>query len=537
MYDLLIVNATIVDGTGKRKAFIGDVAVKGQHIVAIAPHLVGEALRTLNAEGQVLAPGFTDTHTHDDVAVVKCGTVEPKVQQGVTTLITGNCGFSMAPCLDQGDAKQLAEQAAPVLGRIDRSWNWPTMQAWLDMVKSLPLGQNVRPLLGHSTVRVAAMGLEPRPASKQEIRRMEVHVAEGMEAGAVGLSLGLIYGGAEATFDELIRLASVVQRYGGLLVPHMKNEGDGLLESIEAMLEIARRTSVALHISHLKATGPANWGKMVRALAMIEEAIEQGLDVTVDTYPYSSVGIIPTSLLPPWALKGGVDGMLNRLRDPETRALIREQLVNGIPDSPKWENILQGDRPENIDLAFVPQEELKHLQGHRLTEAAAILGLEIPEAVCYLLEKTRGDLTFVSYCLSQDDADMVIRKRFTMIGSDGLPTDAAKPHPRLYGTFPTYLRLAEGLGLSLEESIRKVTSLPAGRFGLTDRGIIQEGKVADLLIFDPGTIESRATFTKPRQFPTGISAVIVSGQPVALDGELQQARPGQLLVPKPRRKG
>ncbi|GHO49607.1 N-acyl-D-amino-acid deacylase family protein [Ktedonospora formicarum] len=532
-YSLLIRGVTIIDGTGK-PPFVSDVGVRGRYIVEVGPNLFEDARYILNAKGRVLMPGLTDTHTHDDNALLKQGLVKPKLQQGITSSVIGNCGFSPAPC--GPETAQLQELADPVLGKGE-PWNYPSMSAWMQALRRLGLGQNISVLVGLSAVRCAVMGFAKRPAREDELRSMETLVHEAMEAGAAGLSLGLIYApGAWTAKEELIRLARVVGSYGGVLVPHMRNEADGFLDSIKEVLEIARAARVALHISHLKLTGPNNWGRMGEALELIESSRANGMDVTVDVYPFDAAGAIPYSMLPPWAIEGGLNAALERLGTPEQYQAICRDLRQGIPG---WENILFSDKPENLQIVHIPNPEIKFLEGKSIAEAASVWGKEIPETLCDLILATKGEFTLVSHCLNPREVDMVISKPYAMIGSDGLPTDEAldlkspgKPHPRLYQTTTEAIRRGLAMGMPLEEIVRKMTSLPAWRFGMKDRGTIEVGKVADFVLFNIRTLRSVATYLEPKQHPNGIIAVIVGGKPIVRNNVIQFQRAGEVVVPR-----
>ncbi|HLZ62725.1 MAG TPA: D-aminoacylase [Ktedonosporobacter sp.] len=529
MYDLVIRQARIVDGSGA-SAFMGDIGVVGQRIAALGPHLTEEAHQVIEAGGQVVAPGFVDAHTHDDLAVLRRSIVPPKVQQGITTLVIGNCGFGLAP-VTPIHSEALKTYSAAVLGEDAQRWGWRTMGAFLEALRSMPLGQHVRALLGHTALRVAVMGFEPRAATEQEIIEQEALVSEAMQAGAAGLSLGLMYvPGIYTPTTELVRLARVVGRYKGVVTTHMRGEGDSLLSSIDEMLTIAEQAQVAMHISHLKITGRQNWGHIDKALHRIADARARGLDVTVDVYPYTAGSTTITQLLPPWVLEGGVSSMVERLRDPASRQRIRRDFANGLPG---WENQVAANGWERIRLSTLQQAQYKPLEGMSIIEAAETLGMPPDEALFHLVTEEQGRITILIFSMDDRDVDQVVQSPFSMIGSDGLPILSGRPHPRLYGTFPRFIKryVRDLRSLELEQAIHKVTALPAARFGLSDHGMIAEGKVADLVIFDPALINDRATYSDPQLYPEGISAVIVSGQPVVLNGQLQANLPGQLLAP------
>ncbi len=527
MYDLLIRRARIVNGAGT-PAFDGDIGVVGERIVALGSPLAEEAAHVIDAGGQVVAPGFVDAHTHDDLAALRQSVVSPKLQQGATTLVIGNCGFGLAP-IAPAYAEAVKDYSAAVLGSDELPWNWPTMGAFLDTLRATPLGQHVLALLGHGPLRVAVMGFESRAASEQEIAAQEALVEEAMQSGAAGLSLGLMYvPGIYTPTSELVRLARVVGRYNGVVAVHMRGEGDGLLASINEMLVVAERAGVAVHLSHLKVTGRKNWGSIQRALELITDAHARGLDVTVDVYPYNAGSTTITQLLPPWVQEGGVASMLQRLRDPAVQQQLRRDFASGLPG---WENLAGANGWERIYLSAMQHERYRSLEGKNLLEAAECLGMSPEDALFHLVLEEQGQITMILFHMDDRDVDQVVLAPFSMIGSDGLPILSGRPHPRLYGTFPRFIeRYVRDLKrLTLEEAIHKVTALPSARFGLAERGVIEAGKIADLVIFDPASIRDRATYSNPRVYPIGIAAVIVAGKPVVLDGQLQADRPGQVI--------
>lgn len=528
MYDLIIRATSIIDGTGS-PAFEGDIGIVGECIVGLGTRLEGEARSEIDARGWVVAPGFIDVHTHDDVVVVRRAVVPPKVYQGITTLVIGNCGFGMAPVVPaHGETMKMA--SAAVLGEDDQPWNWPTMGAFLETLRSMVLGQHVRVLLGHNTLRVAVMGFDLRAATRQELATQEALVAEAMQSGAAGMSLGLMYvPGMCAPPSELVRLARVVARYGGIVTSHMRGEGDHLLDSLDEMLTLAEQAEVAVHISHLKVTGRNNWGSISNALERIENGRARGLSITADVYPYTAGSTTITQLLPPWVLEGGIKHMLKRLRDPAIQDQIRRNFTNGIPG---WENQVGALGWERVSLSSVQREEHRVLEGLNIVEAAEKLGLSPEETFFHLLLEEEGQITIIVFSMDERDVDAVVQAPFTMLGSDGLPILSGRPHPRLYGTFPRFIRryVRELKSLKLEQAISKITAYPAERFGIVGRGRIAVGKVADLVIFDPARICDLSTYQNPRVYPDGIFAVIISGKPVVLRGQLQANLPGQLLA-------
>lgn len=529
MYDLVIRDARVIDGTG-RPAFSGNIGIIGKRIVAVSStHLSDEACHIINASGMTVTPGFIDAHTHDDLVVLRKSTALPKIHQGITTLVIGNCGFGLAP-VTPAYAETLKSYSAAVLGEDEQPWNWPTMGAFLQTLRATPLGQHARVLLGHTALRVATMGFEPRAATERELAEQVALTAEAMQSGAAGLSLGLMYvPGINTPTGELVHLARIVGQYGGVVTAHMRGEGDNLLTSIEEMLTLAEQAEVAVHISHLKVTGRKNWGTIQRALEYIWNARARGLDITVDVYPYTAGSTTITQLLPPWVLESGLPQMLERLRDPATRQRVSQDFANGIPG---WENQVGASGWERIYIASLQQKSHQQLEGLNLAEAAEMLGMSPEEAFFHLILTEEGRVTIVLFSMDEHDVDLVVQSSFSMIGSDGLPIDSGRPHPRLYGTFPRFIQryVRELKSLELEQAIHKVTAMPAARFGLVDQGQIAEGKLADLVVFDPDTVSDLATYSNPRVYPQGIAAVVVAGLPVVLDGQLQTHMPGQLIA-------
>lgn len=529
MYDLVISNAQIIDGSG-RPAFHGALGIVGTRIVALSSaDLSATATRNLDARGMAVTPGFIDAHTHDDLVVLRQATALPKIHQGITTLVIGNCGFGPAPTAP-ASVETLKSYSAAVLGADPEPWNWPTMGAFLQTLHTRPLGQHVRALLGHTALRVATMGFELRAASEQELRQQEALVAEAMQSGAAGLSLGLMYlPGLSAPLSELVRLARVTGQYGGVVTAHMRGEGETLLSSVTEMLRLAEEADVAVHISHLKITGSRNWGSIERALEKIAQARAHGLDITIDVYPYTAGSTTITQLLPPWILAGGLPALLERLRDPLQRQRVSQDLARGLPG---WDNQAAANGWERIYLASLQQPANQPMAGLNLAEAAEQLGMSPEEAFFHLILTEEGQITIILFSMAESDVDSVVQSSFSMIGSDGLPATNGRPHPRLYGTFPRFLQryVREQQSLTLEQAIHKVTAMPAARFQLTEQGEIAINKQADLVIFDPETICDLATYQQPQTYPQGIAAVIVAGQPVVLDGQDQGSTPGQLIT-------
>jgi N-acyl-D-amino-acid deacylase len=480
-FDLVIRNGSVIDGRGA-SAFPADVAVREGRIAAIGA-IEGEAAREIDATGLAVSPGFIDVHAHDDGALLSTP-MDFKLMQGVTTDIVGNCGAGLAP---RDPSQPPLPGTDLVLGSLPES-NWRTFGEYMDAVDRAELAVNAGCFVPHGAVRYRSLGMDRREPNENELARMRDDVAEGMAAGAVGLSTGLIYPpGAFARTEEIIALAEVAAEHGGLYMTHMRDEGARLLEAIEEAVRIAREAGLPLEISHHKAAGRENWGKTEQSLALIERERDGGLDVHFDAYPYTAGSTILA--------------VMARRREAEPDGV----LVASVRDHPEYE-------------------------GKTLTAIADMLDVPADEAAPRVLEADPGAVG-VFFMMDEADVRRVLAHPLCMIGSDGIPSPTGKPHPRLYGTFPrvlgTYVR--EERLFTLEEGVRKMTSLPARRFGLSDRGELREGLAADIVIFDPDRIADVATYEEPRQYPTGMEYVIVNGETAAEHGKQTAARAGRLL--------
>ncbi|GIX49189.1 MAG: aminoacylase [Candidatus Tectimicrobiota bacterium] len=524
-FDLLIRHGTIVDGTGA-PGFRADLGVRGDRIAAIAPTLDAPARRTLDAGGLVVAPGFIDAHTHSDFTLLSVPGADSKVRQGITTEVVGNCGFSPAPVAPQTLA--LLKEYVGFLNP-DLPWNWQRLGEFYAQVEARGCAINVVPLVGHGAVRIAVMGFANRPPDADELRRMQQLVAEAMADGAFGLSSGLIYTpGCYADTAELIALAQVV-RGGGLYATHMRGEGGTLLEALAEALRIGEEAGVPVQVSHLKAAGRENWGKMAPALRMLEEASARGLAVTADIYPYTAGSTTMTSLFPAWSLEGGLARFLARLRDAATRRRIVEEMQGG---EGGWTRANGSLRWEDIVIASCRHQ--KAFEGQSVAQLAAALGQEPAEAMMDFLLAEEGKVSVVLFMMSEDNVARGLVHPLLMIGSDSLALTAGrggKPHPRTYGTFPRVLGkyVRQERLLSLEAAVHKMTAMAAAKFGLADRGVLAEGKAADITVFDAATVGDQATYAQPHQYPTGIAYVIVNGELVVEQGTQHPVLPGRVL--------
>ncbi len=485
MTDYAIRNATVFDGLGG-EPFSGDVAIDAGRVVAVGDPLPATA--EIDATGLALAPGFIDTHSHDDGAFFRHPDMAFKLDQGVTTVVAGNCGFSAIPA-DPG-ADNVAASGG-ILAGLEGEFN--DLDGYFGAVLERGPAINNMMLVGHNTVRTLVMGMERRAPTAPELRRMQAHVDTALEQGACGFSSGLIYRpGRWSDTDEVTALAGRAEQFDALYTTHMRNEGDRLLEAVEEALRIGADGGVHLHISHHKSAGPANWGRISKSLARVDAALATGQRVTLDVYPYTAGS-----------------GRMIEYFDLENPSR---------------------ELAEVIRIASCPA--FREFEGRMLKDIAAEKGMDITDAVKLVLTAPKGDRTIcIQFIIDEKDVETNLAHADMMVGSDGIPDLSGKPHPRLFGTFPRILAhyVRERHILTLPEAIRRMTSLPAATFGMAERGSIREGNWADLVLFDPATVTDTATYDEPKQAPRGIALVMVNGQVALQNGDHHNAASGKML--------
>jgi N-acyl-D-amino-acid deacylase len=499
-YDLLLKNGRIVDGSGS-PWYRGDVAVRGDTIVGVAPSIAGTAARVIEVGGKVVAPGFIDIHTHARRGIFEVPTAPNYVRQGVTTLVEGPDGGSPVP-----------------------------LKPFLNRLEALRKSPNIASFIGQGSIRSTIMGEVDRKATAAEIERMRGLVEEGMRDGAFGLSSGLFYvPGIFTPTDEVVELAKVAGRFGGIYISHMRDEAAGVVDSVKETIAIGERGGLPTQITHHKAIGQANWGKSVQTLKLVDEARARGVDATIDQYPYTASSTsVQAALFPAWALEGGRSDLLKRLADRSTRAKIHAESMALIRDA------RGGGDPKNVQLARCDWDH--SLDGKNLGDVVTRQGWQptlehAADAAIWIVEQ--GGCQGIFHAISEDDLERILRHPATMIASDGeVPMfGVASPHPRSYGTnvrvLGVYVR--ERHVITLEDAIRKMTAFPAQRLGLSDRGLVRPGMKADLVVFDPERVRDTATFDKPHQYGEGVSEVIVNGQVAFENGAMADARPGRVL--------
>ncbi|GEA17571.1 N-acyl-D-amino-acid deacylase family protein [Moorella sp. E306M] len=527
MFSLLIKNGLVIDGTG-RSPFSADVGISSDKIVALGRLDHAAAVTTIDANGMVVAPGFIDFHSHADAELLKDPTDWPKLSQGVTTEVIGNCGISLVP----GNSASCAlffSYTAPVLGQIPFDFQATDVGSYLDILKHQGVAVNVVTYVGHGSIRLVVLGMVDRQADNQEMAAMSTILREAMEQGARGLSSGLLYPpGCYATTSELISLSRVSREFGGLYVTHIRNESEGVLEAISEALQIGREAGIPVHISHLKACGPRNWPKVKQALTMLDKARDEGQDVTWDVYPYIAGSTTAASLFPTWAVAGGTTALQERLHYQTVRQAIKKAWQEGVPG---WDNMVSSLGFERLIINNVKNRDNEDCIGLSLAEIGAKRRCDPADALMDLFEIEGGNLAIQTNHANEQTLEMILRHPATIIGSDGIYS-GSHTHPRLYGTFPRVLGryVRDKKVLSLEEAVAKMTSLPATRLGLNLRGRIQAGYYADLVIFDPAIITDQATFQEPTRTATGIEAVIVNGRVAIWKGKFTGELAGAIIT-------
>lgn len=521
----VIAGGEIVDGTGapRRRADLLLTRGRIERIGTPGEFDAFAGLRRVDASGQVIAPGFVDVHSHSDNSPLLGFDDTAKILQGVTTEVNGNCGFGLAPV-----APHFSDEFASLIRRIfpafDVDWRTPDeLRAVLD---GRGYVTNFATLIGHNSLRVAAMGIEERPPSKQEMGYMRAGVEEALAAGAAGLSTGLIYPpGVFSRREELIELVSGLPEQA-VYASHMRNEGLRLAESIDETVDVAVSAGVRCHISHLKAAHSAAWGTMPEVIAGLDARRLAGTRLTHDVYPYTAWSTMLSAVLPPWMHDGGSGALLERLRSPEQRARADADMAEKLAD---WDSMVDASGWERIVIASTASHRY---EGSSVAHLSGLLGKPPVDVVADLLIDEDLAVTMICHGMSEDDVRAALASPHTTIGSDGLPVGTGgKPHPRGYGTFvrvlDEYVR-RRGV-LSLEEAVRKMTSLPAEIFSIPDRGIIAPGRIADLVVFDPDGIRDETSYENPTEAPVGIDSVWLAGEAVVRAGEWLGVRRGRFL--------
>ncbi|MCR4418173.1 MAG: D-aminoacylase [Ignavibacteria bacterium] len=523
--DIIIKNGSIIDGTGK-KEFVADIGIKDDKIILIGKITDINAKTVIDAKGLKVAPGFIDIHSHTDADLIINPRAESKIRQGVTTEITGQDGFSWGPI--GGPELELTKKN--FYEQYGEELKWRSIGDFLDDFSRRKFSVNIATMVGLGTIREFVVGLDERAATNEEIKKMQQEVIKAIEEGAIGISTGLEYTpGSFASTEELIELCRVAPEKFRLYATHMRNEDNYVLEAIDEAIEIAKRSNSRLQISHLKVSGKSNWNKVDQVIEKIEKAVNDGLEVHADRYTYVAYHTNLSSLFPLWAREGGTQKFLDRLKDKNLQNQIREFVERKVSN-------LDGDW-NGVLISSIGKDEFKHYQGKTIHQLSEEFGMDGYETSVKVLLDAQNQVMMMGFGMEEKSTEKILAHPLVMISSDAgshapyPPMNREIAHPRAYGTFPRAIAkyVRERKICSLEEIIKKMTSMPADKLGLKERGRIEENKIADIVIFDYDKIQDKATFTEPHQYPDGIPYVIVNGKIVISNYDHTGAMPGQVL--------
>ncbi len=542
MFDFLITNASILDGTGQA-AYSADVAIKHNRIVALGKLQIFKAKKTINGETLTLIPGIIDPHSHADLILPlaperQSELMRCKLAQGITTTIIGNCGLGCAP-LGNAEAETILRAVNAWMTPEAVAWKWGTIGEYLEQLTNNGLRLNVATLAPHGPIRISAMGLAKGKPSRVQLKTMRAMTEQAMTDGALGLSTGLIYPpGMYSEFDELQSLAEVVKDFDGIYTSHIRGSSETLLPAVKELLNIGRSTGIRVHHSHNEAVGRAHWAKADRVLTMHEEAVKSGLRVSFDMFPYTAAATMMIAIYPPWALEGGVDALLERLQDKQARARIRRDIAqrksscapNGWPH-----NLVRATGWDAIRIGYVASRKNKRYENRSLLELGKLTGKDPFDAISDLLIEERGQVSMLIFEVSGDTEARELLSKYAKHPLSAFCTDAEDygrglPHPAAYGAFAKiFAQFVNENALTLAEAVRKMTSYPAQIFGLKDRGVIRPGAFADLVLLDATRVKDRATYAHPRRLASGIKCVIVNGSIAFADGEWNNSPHGVVI--------
>ena len=528
MYDVLVKNGRIIDGSGD-EAYVSDIAIKDNKIIKIAKKINKKAKMVIDARDKNVAPGFIDMHSHDESVIFNTSTVKPKVKQGVTTVVNGNCGLGFIP-VNEDNKEELYDFASKLFDTDNLDINWSNYEMYKKILSGKKLGINIVNLIPHGSLRISVMGFKEKTANKDELKEMGDILTRYLEDGVYGMSTGLLYPPCSyADLDELIYLSKILAKYNKIFTIHMRNESDKIINSVKNAVKIAHETGVSVEISHLNISGRANWGKSKEVLDIITQARKEGYNVNCDQYPYKAGSTFISALLPQWALDGGTNTLIKKLKSNENN--IKEKIKNDIEKGLEgWDNIIKSTGWDNIIINSIKNDNKKGMVGKSLREISDHLNIDKYELLYKLIVEENGEVTVLIFSVDEKDLYRIFKNEFVMIGSDGLKLDG-KPHPRLFGTYFKILdKFIKSQGLvSLEEGVRKMTKLPAEKLNLEQRGEIKENYFADLVIFDYENIKDLSTYEHPQVTGEGIEYVFVNGKLVVEGKELVGKEGGQVL--------
>lgn len=522
----LIQNGLIIDGNGK-PGYEASILLEGDKIAAIGQDLSAEGAKIIDAAGLVVAPGFIDTHSHSDLQILINPEVLPKVMQGVTTEILGQDGISMAPLPLEYISPWRKNLAGLDGDSDDINWSFENVSGYLKMVEDARPGLNECYLVPHGNIRMEAMGLENRLPNDEELEKMRKITRREMEAGAIGLSTGLIYMPcAYSESKEIIEMCKVVAEYDGSFVIHQRSEADTILDSMEEVIKIGRESGVKIHYSHFKVCGKKNWDKIDKVVALLEKCHAEGIRVSFDQYPYVAGSTMLGVILPPWVHDGGTDKVLERLADPELRKKMVYDIEHGIHG---WDNFVEFAGLDQIFVTSTKTQKNADTIGLNLVELGKLRGKDPYEATFDLLLEEENAVGMVDFYGTEEHVQLFMKRPEMNACTDGLL--GGKPHPRVFGAFPRILGkyVREDKAFTLEEAISKMTKKPAATFNIVKRGELREGNFADIVIFNPETVIDKGTYTDPVQYPEGIEFVIINGELTIEHGKHTGNRNGRVL--------
>lgn len=527
MSNILIKGGIIVDGTGS-KPYKADIVIKNDSISCIGNNIeISNFDTVIDAKGKVVCPGFIDTHSHSDVQILLDPYVEPKVRQGITTEVLGQDGVSIAPVPEQYISSWRKNIAGLDGDSSELKWDWKSTEGYLKLLEKNKTATNVSYLVPHGNIRMEAVGLENKVLDKADIEKMKDITERELNAGAIGLSSGLIYMPcAYSDVNELIEICKVVAKHDKVFVVHQRSEADDIVNSMKEIIKIGRESGVKIHFSHFKVCGKKNWDKVNKMAELLDEAEKDGLKVSYDQYPYYAGSTMLGVVLPAWVHDGGTDKLLKRLENNELRKKMIEDIENGLPG---WDNFIDFAGFENIYVTSVKTDKNMDCIGKNLIEIAGMRHKDPYNATFDLLYEEENAVGMYDYYGTEEHIVKFLKRREQNVCTDGLL--AGKPHPRVYGTFPRILGryVREQKVLTLEEAIYKMTYKAAKAFNINDRGLLQVGKKADVVIFSPDTIIDKSTFIEPKQYPDGIDTVIINGTIVLKDGNRSKDLTGSVI--------
>jgi N-acyl-D-amino-acid deacylase len=522
----LLKNGFIVDGTLK-DGFHGDLLINGERIEQIGKSLDVEADRIIDCTGKIVSPGFIDTHSHSDLKILENPYNEVKIRQGITTEVLGQDGISMAP-LPKQHIEAWKKNIAGLDGVSETiDWEYETTDGYLKQMENGGVGLNQSYLIPHGNVRMEAMGLEGRAATDEEIQKMCEIMEREMQAGGYGLSTGLIYiPCAYSMTEEIIEMCKVVAKYDGVFVVHQRSEADTILDSMEEIIRIGKESGVKVHFSHFKVCGKNNWKYLDPMLELLDKCKAEGITVSFDQYPYAAGSTMLGVILPPWAHAGGTNKLLERLAQEDMRQAMIKDIENGIPG---WDNFIEFAGADQIFVTSVKNEKNQDLVGKNLEEIGQIRGKDTYNAVFDLLLEEENAVGMVDFYGLEEHIIKIMQRKEHNVCTDGLLS--GKPHPRAYGSFPRILgRFVRELGvLTWEEAVNKMSYKAAQALGIKDRGALEVGKYADVVVFNPETVTDKGDYINPIQYPEGIDYVLVNGNVVLENDQYNKVIAGKVL--------